>query len=385
MSMEIDVRNLEISEDSALRSMEVNLAKNYIQTPVKSISTKDFFRNTIFPLNLSKLSEHFIRFDEERLRNYYYEKKTTDKINHDFAKHKRRIGPDITTLTIVEYRPKENQGRIPTEDEIKALINACYSFSDITAIPSIPRYSRFIDIDNISTFLGYINDCLNRIEIVNKKKVMGYLPMMAPAFLEILVDFYLDKGINAFYIDFDGTTLSTNLSQIETIKRTLAERDHEENSFLHYINISYGKAINDIGVLSARDLLTFGHGLDGLGGIHTGPKRGEQFYNWLREHKNVLENTTRILNRNEYGYYRYMMEADLKSIYPEDALLPIDTVVKEEKFSTKRRFFSIVNLHQQVLESNKLREITRENPDKSIDYFDSKKCVSKDDIKQMRR
>jgi hypothetical protein len=45
----------------------------------------------------------------------------------------------------------------------------------------------------------------------------------------------------------------------------------------------------------------------------------------------------------------------------------------------------LTNCTERGYKSNKLREITRESPDKSIDYFDSKKCVSKDDIKQLRR
>jgi hypothetical protein len=385
MNPEISVRNVDVSEDSGLRNMEVNLAKNYIKTPTKSITTRDFFKDTKFPLDISMLSEHFIRFSKEHLRNYYYDKKVTDKINQNFAKHKRKVSVNTTTLTIVEYRTTGISANIPTEEEIKALINAAYAFSDVVVIPSVPKFSRTIDIDTIEIFLKYVANCLERIEIINKKKIMGYIPMTAPAFLEIVIDFYLDNGVNAYCIDFDGTTLSTNLSQIEAIKRTLAERGYEENSFLHYINIAYGKAINDIGVLSARDLLVFGHGLDSLGGVHTGPKRGKQFFEWLKEHKDVLKNTTRVLSKEDYGYYRYKEKADLSRVYPEDAMISLEDVIQREAFSTKRRLLNIVNLQQQALESNNLREIVKETPEKTIEYFDSKRCVSKDDIKQMKK
>jgi hypothetical protein len=385
MNPEISVRNIDVSDDSGLRNMEVNLAKNYIKTPTKSITTRDFFKDTEFPFDISMLSEHFIRFSKEHLRDYYYDKKVTDKINQNFAKHKRKVSVNTTTLTIVEYRTTGISANIPTEEEIKALINAAYAFSDVVVIPSVPKFSRNIDIDTIEIFLKYVTNCLERIEIINKKKIMGYIPMIAPAFLEIVIDFYLDNGVNAYCVDFDGTTLSTNLSQIEAVKRTLAERGYEENSFLHYINIAYGKAINDIGVLSARDLLGFGHGLDSLGGIHTGPKRGKQFFEWLKEHKDVLKNTTRVLSKEDYGYYRYKEEADLNRIYPEDAMISLEDIIQKGAFSTKRKLLNIVNLQQQALESNKLREIVKETPDKTIEYFDSKRCVSKDDIKQMKK
>jgi len=51
----------------------------------------------------------------------------------------------------------------------------------------------------------------------------------------------------------------------------------------------------------------------------------------------------------------------------------------------KKRLLNIVNIQQQILESSRLREVTQENPDKTVEYFDSKKCVSRDDIKQLRK
>ena len=385
MNFEVKIGDLEVVEDSALRSMKVKLANEYIQTPVKTIVTKDFYKDMKFPSDLSKLSEHFIRFNDDTLKSYYYDRKTTYKKSKSYINHKKKVTRDTTALTIVEYKNKGETAKIPSEEEIKALINASYAFSDITAIPSIPRVSRKINSDNINVFLKYVEDCLKRIENYNKKKVMGYVPMVAPAFLEMIINFYLDKGINSFYLDFDGTTLSTNLSQIDVIKRTLGNRGYGENSFLHYINISYGKAINEIGVLSARDLLSFGHGLDSLGGVHVGPKRSKEFFEWLKKHKDLFKNSTRILNKEDYGYYRYEENTNIEKIYPNDALFSPELITNAPAFSTKRKLLNIVNLQQQILETNKLREIVEEHPDKTIDYFSSKKCVKKEDIKQLKK
>lgn len=385
MTSEIKVRDYKTADDSDLRSMEVKLAEDYIKTPVKAVVTKDFFRDTNLTFELSKLSEHFLRFDEDSLNSYYYVNQITNKRNNDFSKHKAKVGKNTTTLTIVEFKNKGDTVRIPTDDEIKALITSSYALSDIAIIPSIPKFSRSINLDNFDIFLGYLNFCLERIGVHNKKKIMGYIPMVAPAFLEIIVDFYLDNGINALYLDFDGTTLNTNLTQIDVIKRTIANRGYEENNFLHYVNISYGKAINETGVLSARDLLSFGHGLDSLGGIHVAPKRGQKFYEWLKKHKDVTENSTRILNKSDYGYYRYKEGIDIRDIYPQDALYSFNHINEKEAFSTKKKLFNIVNIQQQMLEASKLRTIVKEESNKTIPYFSSKRCVKDVDIEQLKK
>jgi len=393
MNLEIKVRDLITSDDSNLRSFRVKLANYEIQTPIKSITTTSLLKGNIISGELSNLSEHFIRFDEYSLKLYYSDKKRTDEINRAYNRHKEKLDEKTTTITIVEYRNKEPRdingeviAKIPNDEEIKMLINAAYSFSDITAIPSIPRVARKINLDNFPNFKNYLKKCYDRIQLTNKKKILGYIPMVAPLFIELLVEFYISLGINAFYVDFDGTTLNTNKSGIDALKRKLSEEGYEENHFLHYINISYGKAINEIGVLTARDLLAFGHGFDSLGGIHVPPKRGKGFYDWLKKQKDIVRNTTRILNKGDYGYYRYGHPGvEIEKIYPKDALFDLKEIIKKPSFYAKRRYFNIENIHQQALEAVNLRRIVRENGDKTIKYFKEKKNVKKEDIKLLTR
>ncbi|MCX6821985.1 MAG: hypothetical protein NTW30_04375 [Candidatus Aenigmarchaeota archaeon] len=394
MSIEVEVTDVKTSDDSDLRTTTVKLAKEPIKTPVKAIETNDFFKDTHFQNNLSNLSEHFISFNEYSLKTYYTDKKTTLKKSKAFEKHKKRLDDNTTSITIVEYKNKEPKNenketipKIPDDEEIKRLINAAYSLSDITAIPSIPRVVRQINLENFTDFIEYLQKCYDNIQIRNKKKIIGYIPMVAPAFAEELIDFYLRKlGINAFYADFDGTTLNSNAPIIDAIKRKLSQEGYEEKHFLHFVNISYGKAINDVGVLTAKDLLAYGHGFDSFGGIHCPAKRGKQFYEWLKKQKNIKANTTRILNKEDYGYYKYSEEdIQIESIYPNDALFGLNEINGKTSFSTKKRYFGIVNLQQQALESINLRRIVKEKSDKTIEYFETKKNVKQEDIKLLKR
>jgi len=402
MSLEVKVKTKDIADDSGLRTTRVKLANNYVTTPIKSVDTSSFYADTKFPKQMTKLSEFFLSFNENTLKRFYNDDEYNKRKNYDFNSHKKKIYDDTTTITIVQYKKTRKDEapadyEAPSEKEIKSLVNAAYSFTDITAIPSVPRLARRIDVDDIDILMDYIDSTLKRINVHNKKKVMGYLPMLPPAFLERLVNYYLNNGINALYLDFDGTTLTSNLSKVDTIKRTLADRGYEENHFLYYVNMSYGKAINEIGVLSARDLLALSLGLDGFGGKHVAARRGKEFYEWIKKQKDTYKNKTRILNRTDYGYYRYS-EDHLKSyfetegglpnpmeIYPEDPIVDLSNIIEKDSFTSKKRLIDIENVHQRALECNNLGIITHEKPDETINYFDKKKCVKNKDIKQIKR
>ncbi len=393
MSNEVSISQVKTSDDSDLRSVKVKLSENYITTPLKAITTTDFYKDTDFPRQYSGISEHYMRFNDSNLLQYYSNQEITSNRAKEFIKHKRLAGQDKTSITLIQYlnqTPTDENGVaipiIPSDDKIKALINAAYSLSDITAIPAIPRVARSLDMDLFEKLLQYIKKAYEEIEIRNKKKILGYIPLLPPLFCEELIDFYLrDLGINAFYVDFDATTLNTKLPQIDAIKRTLAKEGYEEKHFIHYVNISYGKAINDIGVLTARDLLTFAHGFDSLGGIHVAPRRPPEFYEWLKKKKDIKRNSTRALDIDDYGYYRCDIDGDdFLEHFPDSKIYSLDKIKGENRINTKKRIINIVNLEQQVLESRNLQTVVEEQNDKTIKYFESKKHVTNDDIKLIK-
>jgi hypothetical protein len=242
-----------------------------------------------------------------------------------------------------------------------------------------------LNVENFDAFIEYLDSCYNSIEIRNKKNIMGYIPATVTLFGRELINYYLDKGINAYYVDFDGRMITSYIDMLNAMKRELAKRGYEENHLFHFVNVSYGKSINDQKVLSARDILGFGYGLDSLGGIHSGPKRSPEFYEKLKAMKNISRNTKRLLNVNDYGYYRFdLVKDNLESIYPADALISIDELNTGNE-SRLEKYLKIVNLQQQCIEADKLAQVTTEEPDKSLDYFKSKKNVLKNDLKYLSK
>jgi len=383
MTKEVRISNYSRADDTDLRTMTVDLGPRKITTPTKAITTKSFYKDTQFPSELSDLNEIFLRFDDKTLISMDEDKSYSMHKNNDVNRSKIKAN-DCPSLCFVEFKNKGDTKRYPNIHELETLTNVAYTYSDLTPIPSIPKMARTINKENYDEFIQYISSCIDSIEVRNKKSILGYIPSVAALYTRKLVDFYLDHGINAYYIDFDGTMVRSHLDSLNALKKQLAKRGYEENNFLYYTNVSYGKAINDQGVLSARDLVAYGHGLDCLGGIHMGPKRSPEFYEWFKTKKDISRNTNRILNRQDYGYYRIDLAESIPNIYPKDALIESGNVLSELN-SRQKRLLQIVNLQQQCKEADNLKIITNESQDTSLDYFRSKKNVIKEDLKSLAK
>ena len=382
MSTEIRISDYSLSDDTDLRALEFSIGHQKVATPTRSLNTNSFFKDTKVPPALSSLNEIYHRFDAESLKKIDEVSAISKKKNKEAEKSKVQAG-NKPTLCILEFKNKDAGSRYPNPQEIEILINTAYSFSDITPIPSVPRIARELSVGNLGSFLDYLNTCYEKIMIRNKKPVLGYIPATAPQIARRIIDFYIDHGINAYYFDLDAELISTHKTQLTALKNQLAKRGYEENNFLHYVNISFGKSINDQKVLSARDLVGFGYGMDSMGGIHASAKRPPEFYEWLKTQKDLKRNTNRLLNREDYGYYRVdTLGAGIVGMIPKDA--PVQqTDITSSSESRQTRAVKIVNLHQQCVESTVLRTMVNENPDKTLNYFRSKSNVLESDLKNL--
>jgi len=384
MSTEIRISKYSESEDTDLRTLEFSIGNKPVKTPTRALNTKTFFRETNVPANLACLNELYFTLNETSLRNINEQPAASQEKNKAAHKSIVQCG-NKPTMCLLQFKPEGMESRYPTPDEIEILTNTTYAFSDITPIPSVPKAARALNIENFDEFLAYLQACYTAIMVRNKKPILGYIPATGALFTKKIVDFYIDNGINAFYIDFDGTMISTHASPLNALKVQLKKRGYEENNFLHYVNVSYGKSINDQEVLSARDLLGFGQGLDSLGGVHMGPKRNPEFYEWLKAHKDLKRNTNRLLNRENYGYYRVdTLGAGITGMVPKDAPVQQSDITSSSE-SRQTRAVKILNQHQQCLESTVLRTMVNENPDKTLGYFSSKSNVLASDLKLLSK
>ena len=385
MTKEVRILDYACADDTDLRSLTVDIGAGKIVTPIKAIDPRDFYAGTNFPESLTNLHEIYFKFDDESLKRMDEDKSYSMQKNREVIGIRKKAH-DSPCLCFIEFRNKGEADRYPTAHEIDILTNAAYSYSDITPLPSAPKMARVINRDNFEEFLQYLSSCIESIEIRNKKHILGYMPTVAALYTRKIVDFYLDHGINAYYIDFDGTMVRSHLDTLNSLKRHLAARGYEEDNFLCYINVSYGKAINDQNVLSARDLLAYGHGLDCLGGNHVGTKRNREFFEWLKMQKQIDRNTARLLNIRDYGYYRVdLLSEAVSQVYPDDALIEYGDYLASEKAARQKRYLSIVNTQQQCLEAEVLKRVVDESTDASLNYFGSKQNVMEVDLKALAK
>ncbi len=384
MTKETRIRQSSNADDTDLRSLKIHISDKVITTPTKAVLSNNFYKDTQFPDDLLDIQELFVRFDENTLAKANEDAKYSSDKNNDLGRQKDKT-KGCPHFCLSEFKNRGEEWRYPNDTEIDILTNFAYSHSNITPIPSIPKVARNLNIDNFDDFLEYLDTCYNSIEVRNKKSILGYVPTVAPIFGKYLINFYLDRGINAFYIDFDGTMVKSRVDTLNAMKVELAKRGYEENSFFHFVNASYGKAINDEKILSARDLLSFGYGLDSLGGIHAGPRRNKEFYDKLKKMKNLSRNTNRILNVEDYGYYRFdAIKDNLESIYPQNALID-KTELSIPVESRVKNYLKILNLQQQCIEADKLVQLVEETPSESLDYYKSKRNVLDTDLKDLSK
>ncbi|MFA6333346.1 MAG: hypothetical protein WCX22_10360 [Methanoregula sp.] len=384
MSTEIRIDHYSVSDDTDLRTLEFSLGHQKVKTPTRALNTTTFFKDTQIPPTLSCLNEIYHRFDAESLKKIDEVSSVSKKKNKEAEKSKVQSG-NKPTLCILEFKNKDVGSRYPTPHEIEILINTAYSHSDITPIPSVPKIARELSVENLGSFLDYLNTCYDKIMVRNKKPILGYIPATAPQITRRIIDFYIGHGINAYYFDFDAEVISTHKTELTALNNQLAKLGYEENNFLHYVNISYGKSINDQEVLSARDLVGFGYGMDSMGGVHASAKRPPEFYEWLKTQKNVKRNTNRLLNREDYGYYRVdTLGARIAGMIPKEVPVQQNDITSLSE-SRQTRAVKIANLHQQCVESTVLRTMVNENPDKTLGYFGSKSNVLPVDLKHLSK
>lgn len=385
MSSEIKVKNLEIAEDTQLRRQSVKIGKSWIQTPIKSISPEKLYAKSPFPKEDS-IIEIFKKINPDKLSKIFNEKKEELKLTNSFNNLSLRGNENNPSFIIIQY----DSPKIPSKENAERLSRLSHALSDIAPIPSIPKAVRGdgLKLSNLDEFLDYIKNCIKTLKDINNKQIMGYVPPISQLFVEKLIDLYIDEGINAYYFDSDGDIISSHIIQIDAMKRKLKSRGYEENHFIHYTNAKHGStAINNTNIIPAQDITGFIRGMDSFGGIHVGSRRPPEYFKWLKENKNVEENSIRLFDKKGYGYHRMFSssyENELRKVYPSDSQIKIDEIDFKKKGVVKR-FSEIVNMEQQIIESKNISNKIHEEPKKTADYFIKKQFLGEGLLKKLLR
>ncbi len=387
MTKELNVSLIDVADDTDLRSLEVKIGGKTLKTPFSCFEGSKLYSSR--PITTSNiLNEEYKAYSDETIHSMDSDLNYVKRMNQTMNSSLKRM-PDIPRITIVEYRPKgENSEKIPNDEQIEVMVSNAYSFSDVTPIPSIPKVARKLNLDNFENFVGYIETAYNSIEIWNHKPIMGYIPVnLAPNFLRFLIDFYLDRGINSFYLDFDGTVVTSHRVSITTIKRQIKKRGYDENCYFHIVNAKYGKSTNNGEYHPAKELLGFGFGFDSLGGAHVGARRSKEFYEKLKQMKNIPRNTQRVLCIDDYGYYRkdLLTEKEFMNKVYNDLNLPLADIYNEVHGSSDR-ILKILNKSQQNKEAGILRTLLseRETCVNTIKHYESKDKIDVKDVSYLK-
>ena len=167
MNTELNIRKFVSANDTELRSLEFDINSSKIITPVKSLNAGDFYKETVFPKDLTSIGEVFFKFDDISLKLMAEDKNYNKKKNEKARKNRSKLY-NCSQMCITQFNNKNDPDRYPTESEVDTLINTAYSFSDITPIPSIPKVARNINLDNFN------ENCSSR---VSSFMMMGRLRM----------------------------------------------------------------------------------------------------------------------------------------------------------------------------------------------------------------
>ncbi len=370
MSEHTDVKTLNCDETTPFRIQKIKVGNKSLITPLKAIDLTKITAND-WLYQKPGITEVYKEIKKEQINNINssseYAKRFEQQLNTPFNK----VGTDDLSFLFLKYADKG----MPSTKEIECLTDTAYSYSDITPIPATTTYPNEINSTELEKYKNYLKESIEIIKQWNKKPIMGILPSGLPRdyITDEIIPFYLNEGINSFYLDFEGKTIQH--LQIRPILRKLSSEKILENTFLYSLNTNIGRIKKDANAITAKDFLNFGYGFDSVGEQHARIKRPKEFYTNL---KNIKHDKVRLFNRSDYGYYRLDKKQEINAIYPTDACFTLDNLLKNKSKNQK-----VFNMAEQYKETLKLKEVTNEDTQKGFpDYILSKQYAERE-LKKM--
>jgi hypothetical protein len=288
------------------------------------------------------------------------------------------------TIFFTEYRGKT----YPKDIERNFILHIGHTFSDMPCLPITPNIAKAINIEKRSfdDYLDFINESIEWLSTYRKKPIMGIITDFGYARLSRLIKLYVDEGINAFCVDFNGRKPISHKAVLAQCYRILGDR--AENSFFYAINVNQGRFIHNKTAIDAKDVLSFGFGIDAMSRPHRPPpfpskemreKLGPRWKPLNRE-----ENKVRLFIKAEYGYYKIHNTNEIRN-YPIDASIPLRVFANNLDVTSPyvKHCEKMFNMEQLAIEASVLRTIIRE--DSPMSYLETKKHSNPQDRKQIKK
>jgi hypothetical protein len=368
------------NDETLYKGKEVTLENKKILTPIVSVDTRLITRREQLAIAIKGLNEIYRRLDSDSLKEVIFNRNRQDDFNNRIETERNKIDfSKEMTICILEYVGD----RYPLGRELEFVLDTAYIFSDIVPLPALPRITETIDEKSkFDNYQIYLKEMINFLRRNSKEKpIMGVVPRLAYGFVASLMEFYIDEGINAFYVDFEARNPTTFKQNLLPVFRTLAQYEMADNSFIYAHNVDAGRFIKNTEVVDAKDILSFGFGFDAIGRRHKDKKLPKEYWQKL----NTLPNKLRLFNKNDYGYYRISNSSRIREMYPSDSSISIDAFAMglSESISTLRRYERLFNTEQLGLEAFRIRQIVKDFI--PIKYLTHKRYVKKKNIKLIKR
>jgi len=314
--------------------------------------------------NESSINNHAIRgfievyrhLNPEKLYKMMHDNDEINDFSYMISSSLRDV--DMEKEIIVGILEYNSEGKKPRFEETELLLDLLNNprFDIVTApiIPKLPyeKYTQFLD------------------EFIDIYQSTSFIPILAPCIphysrVDILrlFEYYAKKDDfikNFICVDFNGSNPISQYTFVSMIVREakLLEREFGEPAFLHALNLKYGKATKKQDVVPAKDLVIYTMGFNSFGANHKILRIPEYVGNY--------ELKTKLLNRNDYGYY---------------SLEIVDNTIKETKLHIIKlrnvlsdgKLAKLFNAERHGLESNDIRETINEHEYKK--YLESKKHI----------
>lgn len=270
----------------------------------------------------------------------------------------------------------------PSEKELDYILKTAFIISDIVPIPNFRALTTNINSDSeFSEYVNFLETIISSIESLRRKPLMGVIPKLSYTNTEKLVNFYVDKGLNAFYVDFAARNSITAQRDFLHVFSVLQDRELIEKSFVYAFNVDAGRLSKNATVVNARDILSYGFGFDAMGRKHRRVKASSETWRKI----NTLPNRVRLFNRYDYGYYRILEVEKIKEIYPNDSCISLEKLLSNfySNVQELRRCENMLNSEQLGLEANNLKYVIKN--DKPTRYLANKAYVKPIDLKTITK
>jgi len=345
---------------------ELDVGGKRIRTPVKAFDLSKFLSGLNLRYDEPKVNEIYKTIDKKYLGNLVENNGIQRELNYSFNSLIRKANKKDVNILLIDYK-----GEKPSNTELEFLIATEKSYSDFIVIP-IYQELKNANYAAFERHLEFLSDFIEMAKSFSDKPIMGCILFDVPfEFIKPLVEFYLSKEIYAFCIDFGGRTPTSLIQNLQQIHRVI----HKEEfvPFIHAFNVNMGRPLRNEPVIPAKDVLSYGLGVDSLGNRHIPPKgpKDEEYWAKVRER---TKNLFRLFDRRTYGYFKVEGPESLKEMYPEDTYIPIGIFLESTSKKTKAQ--ALLNSEQIALETRILREEIEK--EEIIEYVSRKRYVSEE-------